>query len=110
MTEKALVTLVTASSEEEAESLARALLDAGEAACVNLIPKVRSLYLWKGELCDDREVLMIIKSSQAMRERVVARVRTLHSYDLAEVLQLSVSGGSKAYLKWLSEASTRGRS
>ena len=92
--------LVTAPSTE-AEGLARALVEEGLAACVNLIPGIRSFYRWEGQVQDDSEVLLVIKTGSERCDALAERVRELHSYDLPEVLALPVAGGSRRYLDWV---------
>ena len=96
------VVLVTAPAEEAA-ALARAVVTERLAACVNVVPGVRSIYRWEGEVQDDVEALLVIKTTEARLEALVERVNALHSYDLPEVLALPVAGGSPAYLAWVAE-------
>ncbi len=93
--------LSTASSPEEAERLARSLLDARLAACVNLVPGVRRLYRWRGAVEDSSETLLLIKTSRALFPRLSAALAELHSYEVPEVLALSVAGVAEPYLSWL---------
>ncbi len=104
MTDVAVV-LMTAPDEEAAARIARALLEEGLIACANLVPGVRSLYLWEGALNDEREVLVVMKSA-ADFEALRARVVTLHPYKVPELLKLNVSAGHAPYLDWV--RSTRG--
>jgi periplasmic divalent cation tolerance protein len=104
MPAEAVVILSTA-GEEEAPSIAETLVKEHCAACVNIIP-VRSVYHWKGELCRDQELLMIIKTTRDRAGAAMARLRELHSYELPEMLVLPVTGGYPPYLEWLS-AETR---
>lgn len=71
------------------------------AACVNLIPAVRSIYRWKGAMEDAQETLLVIKSSRALFEDLRAEIEKLHSYEVAEVVAMSIVDGSEAYLEWL---------
>ena len=71
------------------------------AACVNLLPGVRSIYRWEGEVQDDGEVLLIVKTREDALPALTARVVALHPYDVPEVIALPVAGGSDAYLAWL---------
>ncbi|HET7203077.1 MAG TPA: divalent-cation tolerance protein CutA [Steroidobacteraceae bacterium] len=84
-----------------AGGLARMLLEAGHAACVNIVPGVRSMYLWKGAVQADDEVLMIIKTTAlrfpALREALVAA----HPYELPEVVAVGVEDGHRPYLDWV---------
>lgn len=99
-----VVVLVTAGSEEEGQQIGRALVEEGWAACVTLVPSVRSIFRWEGKICEEGEVLLLIKSRRDVLDRIVERVKALHSYEVPEVIALSVVGGSEAYLKWVEEA------
>jgi periplasmic divalent cation tolerance protein len=99
-----IIVLITASSEDEAAKIGYALVDEHLAACVNIVPGVRSLFFWEGKTQDGRELLLICKSRQPLLERIIARVKSLHSYTVPEVLALPVAGGSEDYLRWLREA------
>jgi periplasmic divalent cation tolerance protein len=97
---------VTAPKGEAAASLARALVEERLAACVNLVPDVRSFYRWEGRVQDDDEVLLVVKTREDRAEALAARVQELHPYDLPEVLELAAAGGSSAYLDWVRTEST----
>ena len=105
MTDK-IVILCTCSGAEEAERLARSLVEARLAACVNVIPQVRSYYRWEGALESAEEHLLAIKSSRPLFEALRAHLTGLHSYHLPEILALPVVDGSEDYLGWL-DASLR---
>jgi len=104
---RALEVHITAPDSGQAATMARTLVDEGLAACVNIVPGVRSIYLYEGKIHDDAEVLCIAKTRKELFARLEARVRELHPYDVPEVLSFEVDEGSAAYLEWL-EASTRG--
>lgn len=95
---------VTAADEEQAAELARALLARGLIACANLLPRVRSLYLWQGEVQDENEVAMVLKTRRDRLEELVAAVETLHPYDVPCVVAWPIDAGSEAYLAWVREA------
>jgi len=95
------VVFITAPNLECAESLARALVEERLAACVNVVPGVRSFYRWEGEVQNDPEVLLIAKTSADRCSALATRVDELHPYDLPEVLELPAAGGSRAYLDWV---------
>lgn len=84
----ALVVLVTAGSESEAETIANALLDERLAACVNIGGPMRSLYRWQGRIADDREWQLVIKTRSDLFDALADRVRALHSYDVPEIIGL----------------------
>ena len=94
---------VTAADEDQAEDLARALLERGLIACANLLPRMRSLYLWKGEVQDDREVAMLLKTRQDRLEELIVAVEQLHPYDVPCVVAWPIEAGSEAYLDWVRE-------
>jgi periplasmic divalent cation tolerance protein len=98
----ALVVFVTAPGPEAA-GIARSLVEEGLVACVNLVPGVRSIYRWQGRVCDEQECLLIAKTSAARFEALKARVVELHSYEVPEVIALSVIGGHQAYLAWVEQ-------
>lgn len=100
MTEVAVV-LVTAPGMEEAEALARALVEERGAACVNIVPGVVSLYRWEGAVQRDEEVLLVIKTTVDGAEDLKERVVALHPYDVPEVLVLPVTRGHRPYLDWV---------
>jgi periplasmic divalent cation tolerance protein len=101
------VVLLTAPDAASAEGLARALVGERLAACVNVVPGVRSFYRWEGRVEDAAEWLLVVKTRADRTAALAARVRELHSYELPEVLELAVSGGSAEYLDWVSKESSR---
>ncbi len=103
-----IVVFITAPNEDEAAEIAKALVKSKLAACVNIIRGVRSIYSWQGNLEDDSEVLMIVKTQKKLLGSLTEKVKELHSYDLPEIIALPITGGSEDYLKWLRE-STAGK-
>ena len=100
MTDK-IVVLCTCASAEEGERLARALLAGHLAGCVSLVPAVRSVYRWKGEIESGEECLLVIKSSRDRFAALNAAIEKLHSYQVPEVIALPVVDGAPNYLNWL---------
>ncbi len=100
MTDK-IVVLCTCANEEEAQRLAHALVEARVAACVNVAGGVSSVYRWKGAVETAREWLLLIKSSRPMFEKLRAEIEKHHSYEVPEVLALTVTDGAESYLNWL---------
>ena len=100
------VVLVTAPDAAAAQRIARALVEERIAACVNLVPGLRSIYRWQGRVEDAGEVLLLVKTSADRSAALAARIRELHPYELPEVVELPVVGGSAAYLDWLREESS----
>lgn len=97
----ARIVITTAGSREEAEDIARNLVDERLAACVNVVPGLTSIYRWKGEVETASEVLLIIKTAAANLERVESALRRLHSYEAPEFLVLAPEASAKPYLDWL---------
>jgi periplasmic divalent cation tolerance protein len=97
--------LTTAGSQEEAENIARSLVDERLAACVNIVPGLTSIYRWKGVLERAAEFLLLIKSTAAHLDRLEAAVRRLHSYEVPELLVLTPDAAGKRYLDWLLQES-----
>lgn len=98
-----IVVFVTAGSEAEAETIAKALVEEQLAACVNILPPIRSIYRWEEKVADDREWLLVIKTRVERFPVVEARVKALHSYQVPEVIALPIVQGSEGYLRWLLE-------
>ena len=100
MTNKILV-FSTCESKDEAERLAKALLEAHLAACVNVITQIRSFYWWKEKVESADEALMVIKTSTELFDQVRDLIESRHSYDVPEIIALPITAGSAAYLEWL---------
>jgi len=101
---EAIVVYITAPSEEEAAKLALALVEERLAACVNIVRSIRSIYRWQGNIEDDAEVLMIVKTQKHNYPTLEKRVREMHSYSVPEIIALPIMEGSADYLKWLEES------
>jgi periplasmic divalent cation tolerance protein len=101
------IVLVTASSQDEAEAIAQALLQCKLAACVSLMP-IRSVYTWEGEVHNEAEWQLMIKTDLRNFSQLEATVRELHSYEVPEVIGLPIVAGSEAYLRWMGEGVTQG--
>jgi periplasmic divalent cation tolerance protein len=100
MTDK-IVVLSTCATEEEAAKLARVLVEARVAACVTMVPGVRSVYRWQGAIESAAECLLIIKSSRQLFEPLRKTLEEAHAYDVPELLAVPVVEGSANYLNWL---------
>jgi|RhiMethySRZTD1v2_1073278.scaffolds.fasta_scaffold498225_2 periplasmic divalent cation tolerance protein len=99
-----VVALSTVGSAEEADRLARALVERRLAACVNVVPGVVSHYRWQGELQRDDERLLVIKTRAERIEALRDALRELHPYELPELVAFEITAGSEAYLKWLDDS------
>jgi periplasmic divalent cation tolerance protein len=103
LTDKCVV-LVTCGSLAEAKRVARSVVQARLAACVNILPgALTSIYRWKGNVETARERLLLIKTSRKRLAKLQAEVERLHSYEVPEFIALPVVAGSRAYLAWLEE-------
>jgi periplasmic divalent cation tolerance protein len=96
-----MLILNTTGTIELARKIASALVEAGEAACVNIVPGIHSIYSWEGKVCNDEEYLLLIKSSAEKFEAVRSRIRQLHSYEVPEIIALPITAGDPPYLAWL---------
>lgn len=94
---------ITTSERSESKKIARALLEEKLVACTNIIPQVNSLYLWKGEIEEDGESILIVKTKDDKVDQVIKRVEELHSYETPCILQLEVKKGSECYLQWMED-------
>ena len=93
--------LTTAGSQEEAHKIGQALVERRLAACVNIVPQVRSIYRWQGKVEESQEWLLLIKTTSAGFARVQEAIKELHSYDLPECICVPVEQGSLEYLDWI---------
>jgi periplasmic divalent cation tolerance protein len=100
----ALVVLSTFPDAEKAAQVARVLVEERLAACVNLVPAVRSIYRWQGAIQDDAESLAVIKTTADRYPALASRLAELHPYDVAEILALPLASGHAPYLAWLAGA------
>ncbi|RMG20010.1 MAG: divalent-cation tolerance protein CutA [Deltaproteobacteria bacterium] len=92
---------MTAPSSAVAEELARSAVESRLAACVNLLPEVRSIYRWQGKIEDESEVLLVFKTTEAQLEALEQHLIDRHPYDTPEFLALPVAAGAQRYLAWL---------
>jgi len=98
-----LVVLTTVPSNEEAEELAEKLINSKLAACVQVLPQMKSFYLWKGEVQKDSEYLLLIKTLDAKFSQLKKFIKKNHSYDVPEIVALPADRVSESYLKWIED-------
>lgn len=103
MTDKRLV-LSTAGSEDEARRIAHHLVERRLAACVNIVPRIESIYRWQENVESSTEWLMVIKTTEERFPGVRDAIRKLHSYELPECIAISIEDGSPAYLEWIDQS------
>ena len=96
-----IVILITTGSEEEAHRIADQLLNQRKAACVNIVPRVDSLFWWQGKLDSAQESLLIVKTKASKLKEITKLVKRVRSYEVPEVIALPIIGGNEDYLKWL---------
>jgi len=94
------VVLTTTDSEEHAECIVDAVLEAKLAACLQLIP-IKSRYVWEGKIARDNEVLILIKAKSADYDDLATCIRAAHTYEVAEIVCLDIAAGSQSYLDWI---------
>ncbi len=98
-----LIVLCTCENQQQAASIAEALVEGRLAACVNVLPGVRSVYRWKGAVEGAEEVLLLIKTTRERFAAVRERIEVLHSYEVPEIIAVPLVEGSEKYLSWLRE-------
>ena len=98
---RAIVVVTTVGTEEQAYLIAREIVARRQAACVNILPGVRSIYRWKGKICKDGELMLLVKTLEGEFEGVAATIRELHSYELPEILSFKVAEGERGFLDWI---------
>lgn len=101
----AVVALSTCANSADANKIAHALVEESLAACVSQVAGVKSLYKWEGKICEDAEILLIIKTRAELIQAIEERFKTLHPYGTPELVALPIESGAKKYLEWL-EANT----
>ena len=95
------VLFITTANTEEAQRISSMLLNQKKAACVNIVPKVSSLFWWQDKLDSAQESLLIVKTKTSLLNEVVTLVRKIHSYDIPEIIALPIVGGNQDYLDWI---------
>jgi periplasmic divalent cation tolerance protein len=109
MIDQPILVLITVPSQEVARSISAALLEQKLAACVNVLPGIRSFYTWKGAAQEDEEVLLLVKTRAALfQERLVPAVKAIHLYELPEIIAVPIQMGLPGYLNWIN-AETQNR-
>ena len=97
-----LLVTTTCADKESAMRLADVLIEARLAACVQLMP-IESVYVWKNEVCNENEILLLIKTKTALYDKLADVIRKNHPYEVPELIQLPITGGSPEYLRWIDD-------
>ena len=101
-----IVCFVTIDDLQKAAHMARYIVENKLAACVNIIPELRSIYAWQGQVCDERESLLIIKTRSELFPDLTAAVKKLHPYEVPEIVALNIDQGLPEYLKWIDDSTS----
>lgn len=96
-----IVVLITASSTDEAKKISDSLIKKNLAACANLINPIQSIFRWQGNICDESETLIVIKTRAALFDSLQDEVQKTHSYEVPEIIALPIINGNDNYLKWI---------
>jgi periplasmic divalent cation tolerance protein len=99
--ESIVLILTTTNSEELGLKIAENLVQRGLAACVNIIKKIRSIYRFKGEVWDDEEYLLFIKTRESLKDEVEKAIKEIHTYELPEILVINLSDSEKKFQEWV---------
>jgi periplasmic divalent cation tolerance protein len=98
-----ILVLTAVPDEKTGHRIGQTLVEESLAACVTVSPAARSFYRWEGKLCAEEEHILFIKTRASLFERLEARIKTLHPYQVPEIISLPIDRGSQAYLGWLGE-------
>lgn len=97
---------VTAKDDAEAKGIARTVVEERLAACANILGGIQSIYQWKGEVCEDSEVSLLLKTSDIRKNELIARIRELHSYETPCIVCLPITDGNPDFLNWIRAETT----
>jgi periplasmic divalent cation tolerance protein len=99
-----VVIYVTAASQDECKKIARHLVESRLAACVNISQAIESVYRWEGQIAEEREFLLSIKSTRELFPEIKTEISKIHSYQTPEIICLPIIDGSRNYLQWISDS------
>src|SRR5574337_1076386 len=107
MDERYVLVFSTVPSPEEGARIGKAVVEEGLAACCNIVPGLRSIYLWKGKLCDEGEALCVFKTRAELFDRLKDRIKALHTYEVPEIIAVDIKEGHKEYLDWIGSVTAK---
>lgn len=96
-----IVIYCTVPNKKEGKEIAKALVKHSLVACVNIVDKIESIFSWDGELCEEKEALLIIKTKKELFDKVRFIIQKLHSYTVPEIIALPIIEADETYLKWI---------
>jgi periplasmic divalent cation tolerance protein len=102
-----IVVFITTATAEEAQRIANILVSSRKAACVNIVPQVHSIFRWQGKMDSAHEVLLIVKTREALLDDLIGLIKQNHSYEMPEIIALPIVGGNPDYLQWLYDETER---
>ncbi|ARM76579.1 divalent-cation tolerance protein CutA [Acidianus manzaensis] len=98
-----IVVITTVSELASGKKIAKTLVEEKLAACVNIIPYVKSIYTWEGKIVEDDEAFLVIKTESSVKDKIIKRIKEIHPYELPEIITLDITGGLENYLNWIRE-------
>jgi periplasmic divalent cation tolerance protein len=104
---EAVLVLITTATRDEADRIARDLVEQRLAACVTIVPQVRSFFWWENTLSNEEEVLLMMKTRRSHLRQLIVKVKAVHSYSVPEIIALPIVEGSTSYLEWVDEATRK---
>jgi periplasmic divalent cation tolerance protein len=102
-----IVCFVTINDRDRAAEIAQTLVEKKLVACVNIVPEIRSIYSWQGEICDETEILLIMKTRSSLFTELERTIKNLHPYEVPEIVALDIQEGLADYLRWIDETTTQ---
>ncbi len=96
-----IIILCTTNNLDNAKNIAGALVNEHLCACVNIIPKISSVYKWEGQIVNDEEYLLLIKAKEGLFDKIESRIKELHPYKVPEIISIDIFKGSKEYIDWV---------
>ncbi len=98
-----IICFITVDDQDKAAQIARAIVEKRIAACANIVHEIKSIYMWKGELCQEKEVLIIAKTRRALFGKLRDTVKAIHPYEVPEIISLTIDQGLPEYLAWIDD-------